>query len=178
MNGEWIESFRTREEAKDRNYHFCKYCSPMVKYYRAELLNIKNYASENGLIFDYYDNSISIRTPYSQWKIIVNGRKKDIFLYHKNIYGKSFDNSLVPGYHSQAVRRKSIVEYMKYIVKHDRYRLQNPSYHRPLADESVKPGTKRYKKLVKKQKKQERYDGIMRTLALIDNEMEYRRAGM
>lgn len=119
MNAEWIESFHTREEARDKNYHLCKYCAPMGKYYRAEFSKIKGYASENGLIFDYYDNSISVCTPYSQWKIIVSGRKKGIFLYHKNIYRKSADNSLVPGYHSQAVKRKSIVEVREVAVIKD-----------------------------------------------------------
>lgn len=174
MNRERMEIFHTVEEAREKGYRLCKDCAPMGKYYRAEYHEIRNYADENGIIFDYYDGSITIRTPYSQWKIITNGRKKELFLYHKNVYRNSFEKSLVPGYHSQSVRRKSILAYMNYIVEHDRYRLRNPSYQKPLIDGGVKQGTKRYKKLVVKRKKQERYDSIMRVLALIENETEYR----
>lgn len=174
MNREGKESFHTLEKARQAGYRMCKYCAPMGRYYRRELRNIVDYAAENGLIFDYIDGSIFIRTPYSQWKIITNGRNNDIFLYHKNIYRKSFDKSLVPGYHSQAVRRKSITEYMRYIVEHDLYRLHNPFYQKQTANEPPKKGTRRYKKQEERRKRRERYTSIMRVVALIDNGAEYR----
>lgn len=174
MNREGMATFHTMEVAREKNYRLCQYCAPMGKYYRAEYREIKKYADENGMIFSYYDGTITVCTPYSQWKIIVNGRKRDMFLYHKNVYKNSFEKSLVPGYHSQSVRRNSILAYMNYIVKHDRYRLSNPSYQKPLTTGETKQGKKKYKRLVEKRKKQERYDSIMRVLALIENGTEYR----
>ena len=34
----------------------------------------------------------------------------------------------MPGYHSQKVRRNTLMGYMQYIVEHDRYRMENPLY--------------------------------------------------
>ncbi|MDE7231840.1 MAG: hypothetical protein K2N37_02020 [Lachnospiraceae bacterium] len=174
MNCEVKEGFYTLEEARQEGYHLCKYCAPIGVYYRRELHKMKKYAAENGLIFNYSDGSILIQTPYSQWKIITNGRNDDIFLYHKNVFIKSYDKSLVPGYHSQAVRRRSIIAYMSYIVEHDRYRLRNPLYQKQTTNEPPKKGTKRYKKQKERRKRRERYASIMNVLALIDNGIEYR----
>ena len=88
----------------------------------------------------------------STWKIIVNGYKRYIWLYHKNAHGYHY-NDLVPGFHSQKIIRSSIMGYMEYISSHDEYRIKNP-YKR---NRKIKPsrqeaafkygpkGNKRYK---------------------------------
>lgn len=50
---------------------------------------------------------------------------KKMFLYHKNKFrSPSDDESMVPGYHSQAARQKTILGYLQYIVAHDNFRLK------------------------------------------------------
>ena len=69
------------------------------------------------------DGQLHVYTPRSKWRIIVNGRDNKIFLYHKNTYSK-YEKipSIIPGYHSQAIRSKTIVGYLEYIIQHDIYR--------------------------------------------------------
>ncbi len=173
MDHNSIGKFETIEEARGAGYHLCKCCAPMGKYYRKEYYNMKGYVTKNALIVEYMDGEIVIQTPYSNWKIIVNGQKNHIFLYHKNTYMKRHDKrSLVPGYHSQSVRRNTLMDYLKYIVEHDAYRLHYPEHQKkgfiPLK------GKKKNKQRLKKEKKRERYRGMMRVLALIENEANYR----
>lgn len=173
MDHKQIGSFDTLEDAKRAGYHICKHCAPMWSYYSKEYNKIKEYVSQNGLAYEYMDGEIIVQTPYSNWKIIVNGQKNNIFLYHKNTYNRCNDKtSLVPGYHSQSFRRDTLIEYFRYIAEHDIYRLNHPE--QPKKKYGHKKGTKRNKHEVKKQKKRERYQGMMRVLALIENETNYK----
>lgn len=152
MNHDEIGTFGRMDEATSAGYRICKCCAPIRKYYKEEYYKIKDYASKNGIAFYLSNGEFIVQTPYSKWKIITNGRKNYIFLYHKNIYSKNIDKSLVPGYHSQAVRRNTIMGYLQYIVDHDNYRLKNPIYHGPVYVEPPRRGTKRYRKAMTKEK--------------------------
>lgn len=174
MDRESKGQFANLEEAREAGYQLCKCCAPISKYYKSEYFKIKEYAAKNGLAFYLNDGVLIIQTPYSKWKIITNGHKNYIFLYHKNTYKKCRENTLVPGYHSQSVRRSTIMGYLKYIVEHDNYRLNNPEYHGPVYVEPPRKGTKRYKKEKKRERKRERYQSVMRVLALIEKETNYR----
>lgn len=174
MSHESIGKFENIEDAQTAGYRICKCCAPISKYYRKEYYKIKDYAAKNGIAFYLNDGALIIQTPRSKWKIITNGNRNYIFLYHKNIYNKGKDKSLVPGYHSQSVRRSTIMGYLKYIVDHDNYRMKNPEYHGPVYVEPARKGTKRYKKEKTKERKRERYQSVMRVLALIENEKNYR----
>lgn len=53
----------------------------------------------------------------------MNGKARKLFLYHKNTYQKEEKiPSIVHGYHSQAIRSKTVVGYLEYIRDHDIYR--------------------------------------------------------
>lgn len=174
MDHENTGQFDNLDEARKAGYRLCKCCAPISKYYRKEYYRIKDYAAKNGLLFYLNDGVLIIQTPYSKWKIITNGNKNYIFLYHKNTYNRGKDKSLVSGYHSQSVRRSSIMGYLKYIVEHDNYRLSNPEYHGPVYSEPPRKGTKRYKKAKMKERKREHYQSVMRVLTLIENNANYR----
>lgn len=173
MDHKHIGYFDSIEEARNAGYHICKHCTPMWSYYSKEYYKIKEYVANNAMEIDFRDGEIIVQTPYSNWKIIVNGQKDYIFLYHKNTYNKCPDKrSLVSGYHSQSVRRSTLMEYLKYIVEHDTYRLYHPEYQKKNIE--LQKGKKKNKQKLKKEKKREHYQGMMRVLALLENEANYR----
>ncbi len=172
MSPKNVAQFNSISEARDAGYHLCKHCAPMWNYYSKEYNKMKEYASKNGLAFEYNDGVVMVQTPYSNWKIIVNGPKNNIFLYHKNTYERCPDRTaLVPGYHSQSFRRNTLMEYLIYITEHDAYKLNHPEHQ-------DKSGSKSHKKETKKQKKRARYQSMMRVFALLENEKNYRQMQM
>lgn len=168
MNHKEIGFFHTLEEAKTAGYHQCKHCSSISKQYRKEYHEIKEYAAENGMAFYLNDGAITIHTTFSKWKIITNGNKHSLFLYHKNTKNIIKQDSRIEGYHSQSVRKNSIVDYMKYITEHDHYRKYNPEYHKAIPSQPRK-GTNRYRKQQNKQKYKEHRESVWRVLTLIEN---------
>lgn len=175
MNHKNIGTFVSIEEARGAGYHLCKHCAPMWRYYSKEYYRIKAYAAKKGMALDYVDGEIIVQTPYSSWKIIVNGQKNHIFLYHKNTYGRCPNKrDLVPGYHSQSVRRSTLMEYLEYIAEHDAYRLKHPEIEKYTAEAQSQKGTTRKKQKTRKGKKREHYQSMMRVLALLENEANYR----
>lgn len=60
--------------------------------------------------------------------MLVHGNDRKLWLYHKNTYNKDdpIHPTIVPGYHSQAHRAKTILEYLEYTVRHDAYRRNHP----------------------------------------------------
>ncbi len=174
MDPDLIGSFITLDDARAAGYHICKHCAPMGRYYTKEYYKLKEFAKKNTVAIDYADGEIVVQTPYSNWKIIVNGKKHDIFLYHKNtLHGKYGRPSIVPGYHSQAVRRGTLMEYLDYIVLHDEYRMTHPISQGKQPRTLPKSKKKRKQALIR-EKKRERYLQAMRVLALIENEVNYR----
>ena len=85
---------------------------------------------QNGIYyyFNHADGTIDVISRSGKWKIIVNGQKHFIWLYHKNTNGSEM-RGLVPGYHSQSVRRSTLMGYMRYIKGHDEYRENDPLYN-------------------------------------------------
>ena len=100
-------------------------------------------------------------------------KKNRIVLYHKNDFKTDKDHlSEISGYHLQGdARRKSIVEYLQYIVDHDYYRMLNPVYIPKKKKESPPPrkGTRRYKSAQRRIEKYERKRAISNVLSLIES---------
>lgn len=167
--------FRTIQEATECGYHFCIDCCHIGKYYRKERNRIVRFCQQNGVMVKFNNNHdcLDVSTPYSKWRIIVNGKKKYIFLYHRNTFYKQNDEaSIVPGYHSQKVRRSNIVDYLQYIVKHDAYRLNNPlekpkTKKKKWYERKYPKGSKNYKKQQKRKKRIERSRSIKRVEELL-----------
>ncbi len=121
--------FNDPKEAVESGYSFCKHCSYLNRYVRRERNSIENYCKANGLFMEFNrkDGSLDIISHTGKWKIIVNGQRHFIWLYHKNLSGMN-NSSMVPGYHSQKVRKSTILGYLEYIVEHDTYREEDPLY--------------------------------------------------
>lgn len=72
------------------------------------------------------DGEIDVTTPIGGWRLVWKGKDK-IWLYHKNTHRSHLTESEdIPGYHSQAIHKKTIMEYLEYIVQHDLYRKNSP----------------------------------------------------
>lgn len=159
--------FHTLEEARQQGYRLCNHCAPISRFLRGQNARLQQYCQQNGMLYRLVDGCITVQTPHSTWKIIVNGKtKRCIFLYHKNTFetGKA---GFVPGYHSQAVRRDSILEYLEYINAHECYRRNNPVTPIKQTPPPPRKGTKRWYKEQKHQRYTQRKAAIKQTLALL-----------
>ena len=114
--------FYTVEEGEKAGYCSCKYCSVIGRHYRKEATKIKQFCEENKIFLQHESREIHVQTPLSHWKIVWNGKKGRIFLYHKNVFRRFMEEKEeVPGYHRQPVTKGSIYGYLKYIVMHDQW---------------------------------------------------------
>ncbi len=161
--------FRKLQEATKEGYKQCKYCSYIRRYMKQEEDALK-YGRKNGLFyfFNAQDGCLDVISKTGKWKIIVNGQKHQMWLYHKNTSGSTMGDPLVPGYHYQRVRYDSLMEYMKYLVDHDRYRESNPLYSYQKHSTNRK-GTKNWKKNQRREKEIRRKQGIRYVYAILEN---------
>ena len=92
-------------------------------------------------------------------------------LYHQNTFESQRDcRSEIKGYHLQGgASYDSVVDYLKYIVEHDYFRMWNPVYHRPKKKEPPKKGTKRYRREQRKMKNREKRQAVRNVLDLIES---------
>lgn len=160
--------FHTLKEAAEAGYVQCKYCAHIEKYLRREDKALDSYCRPNGVYyyFNPADGAIDVISRTGKWKIIVNGQKHFIWLYHKNNHGAN-PNDLVPGFHSQKVRRSSLMGYMEYIVAHDQYRTENPLYDRQV--KQMGTGAKARKNTRRREKKMRRTQSIRYVMTLLDS---------
>ena len=116
-------------------YRMCNCCSLVGMRLRKEQNAVNHFCQENGVSCWLEDGQLHVHTPKSKWRIIVNGKANKLFLYHKNTYQK-YEKipSIVPGYHSQAIRSKTIVGYLEYIIQHDIYRRRQEKKAKQKAD--------------------------------------------
>lgn len=165
----WFESL---PEAYEQGYRLCKHCNPLIKHYKREDDAIVDFCRKNGLSVHLGNKCIFISSIRSKWKIALD-KKNRIVLYHKNDFKTDKDHlSEISGYHLQGdARRKSIVEYLQYIVDHDYYRMLNPVYIPKKKKESPPPrkGTRRYKSAQRRIEKYERKRAISNVLSLIES---------
>ena len=160
--------FSNLKEASEAGYVQCKYCAHIVKYLRKEEKELEKFCRSNGIYyrFNSEDGSLDVISPSGKWKIIVNGQKHFIWLYHKNNHGTN-PGDPVPGYHSQKIRCSSLIGYMNYILKHDWYREENPLYESQRHHNLVK-GSKRWKKEQRKADRIRKTQSIRYVMNLLD----------
>lgn len=108
-------------EAFRQGYMLCQKCNPIKKQYFREGVFINNFAKANNLKVELGKQEINIQSSLEQWKIVVAHDGYGMALYHRNTENRYNDN-YVPNYHNQGVARETIVDYLKYIVKHDIYK--------------------------------------------------------
>ncbi len=161
--------FRTYKNASEAGYIQCKYCAPILKYLDREEQELTRYCRANGLFYSFNrnDGSIDVVSRSGKWKIIINGKKQFIWLYHKNVNG-AWPDDFIPGYHSQRTRSSSLMGYMRYIVEHDRYRVENPLYESQRHPNAIK-GSKKWNKDRRREVRARKTQDIRYVLNLIDS---------
>lgn len=190
-------TFDSLEEAFEQGYRLCNCCPAIAQRYRREKKAVDSFCRNNQLQFKIEDGAMHVISPHECWRIIICGKKRKLVLYHKNKFEPKGENipSAIPGYHYQAYRSDTILEYLEYIVRHDEFRSKYPyaksscniaikpqsystprvgkywaSQHSPSAKGSYKKikGTKRYRKEQKEKKRRERWESIVRVNELIE----------
>ena len=189
-------TFDSLETAQEHGYRLCKCCPSIARKYRKERKQVDDFCKDNGFTFKLLDGKIHVISKHDCWQIIVNGNNKSLFLYHKNTYKRYYKEtlpSIIPGFHSQSFRSKTILGYLEYIASHDKYRDEHPctenssssmvktrnmpewakdkygrDYINPSPSYRKIKGTKRYRKEQAKKKQQERRASIIRVNALLE----------
>ena len=103
-----------------------RHCTEMLAYrFAAELKDIENICEANNITiaFDLTDGTLEIQTPHSGWKLAPEAYNM-LHLYHKNTEGYDNGSSPFEGYHDQKVSYRSILDNLKYIIRHDWYKMQ------------------------------------------------------
>lgn len=115
------------EDALKDGYHLCAHCSTISKAYKKERVQLETYASSHGMTVSWEDHLLKIHTPHSDW-ILAPHEKEPIALFHKNVFQPLYrpKRPTFEGYHSQNIHRRSILNYLKSIAHHDRYRKGHP----------------------------------------------------
>lgn len=190
-------TFGNLEDAKAHGYRLCNCCPSIAGKYRKERKQVNDFCKDMGFTFRLQNGTIHVISRHDCWRIIVNGNNKSLFLYHKNTgkrYHKETHPSIVPGFHSQGFRSKTILGYLEYIASHDDYRDEHPCTENisPAMDKVFEmpewvidkcgkeyasltapkykriKGTKRCKKEQAKKKWQERRASMIRVNALLE----------
>ncbi len=164
-----VGAFETLSEAYGRGYRLCRCCSGLRRQYGKELTALIDLSRRNALCFCISDRFLQLNTPSSKWRLTLTDDGRGLCLYHKNsLRPQNDDGSPIPGYHRQKVLRSSIIDYCKYIVAHDSYRMENPLHIPPQPSPPPRKGTKRYRKQQKKQKRLAKRRAVANVLSMID----------
>lgn len=191
-------TFDSTEEARAHGYRLCNCCAPIAGKYRKERKQVNDFCKTNGFTFRLLDGTIHVFSKNDCWRIIVNGNKNNLFLYHKNTdrrCRRDTHPNIVPGFHSQTFRSKTILGYLEYIASHDAYRAEHPwtegfilpadekkeelpewifdKYGQEYASFAAPASrrfrrSKKYRKEQEKKKRQERLAGVIRVNALLE----------
>ena len=165
IKDENLRTFKTVKEANKAGYRLCEHCDLAWRQYKKERKDVDMFCRKNAFFCRALFDLMIVVTPHSQWKILFgeNGMR----LYHSNTQKRKTDEcSEIKGYHKQNVKCDSVIEYLDYILKHDRYRMKNPcnkKRHEPAK------GTKAYRKEMKNKKQREKRYAIKRVLDIIDS---------
>ena len=190
-------TFDSLEDARTHGYRLCNCCPSIAQKYRKERIQVNAFCKSHGFTLKLHNGVIHIISRRDCWRIIVYGKKKSLFLYHRNNrrhYCTGGRRSIVPGFHCQACRSKSILKYLEYINSHDYYRDDHPWTEKTsvvmdrrcnvpewvidkygdhysafsFSKSQRTKGTKRYRKEQAKKKQQKRRADIIRVYALIE----------
>lgn len=148
--------------AKKDGYRLCKCCDPMAKRLGNRETEMLGYCRKRAISYEVDNGELLITTPFSEWKAYP-GKNSRYVLYHRNTQG---DTS---GYHLQTDRYKDVMELLKYIDRHDNFRLDNPLPEPKKKKAPPKKGTKRYRAAERRRKERKRRKDIRNVLNLIDS---------
>ena len=165
------KQFAFSREAYKAGYRPCSHCIRLKKQMVMEKGIISKICFKEGISCTMDHGFISVMTHKSAWRIFAGDLKKSMILYHANAWEKHFgtvSKDPFEGYHWQGVSRKSLQEYLEYILRHDRYRYNQP-YTQIDSEKKPRKGTKRWKAQQKKKKRYEKYLAVRHVYALLEN---------
>ena len=150
-------------------YRICSSCSPIIQHLKKECSTIDEYCTENKLSYFLDNGNLHIKTKYSNWQILVSDNIKRLELHHANTFEPEQENeNSVPGYHKQKCKSSTILGYMKYIIRHEKYKILSPSYV-IINSPPPRKGTKHWKRRAKARKQVLNKIKVKKVLDLIDN---------
>lgn len=119
--------YPNKESAVNDGYHACPWCSYVGILYNKEKNEIREYARTHNLKVWYENDMVLVKSDLAYWKIVTEGNKHKPHLYHENnqIYrwNTITDGKYDIAYHAQEhVFRPTILEYLMYIEKHEKWR--------------------------------------------------------
>lgn len=160
--------FYSAEEAREKGWRMCNCCSYMGKHFHKEQNEIGELQRKHGLDVQLYDGAVYIETSIAPWKIIVTGKNHRMLLYHGNHehYNECErrNGKLIYHYHFQGdISKNTIIEYMEYLVEHDRWRAKTPYDYKLLPRH-----TKKQRAYYDKQKQKAKKKAICRVYNLIE----------
>lgn len=118
----------TKHEAEQMGYRPCKCCNSMNYRFQNENSMVEKYAKNNHMKLYYQKGIIYVKTEMGVWKIIYSKENQKFILYHANHQYSNLELEMADTahYHRQKDEKyaDTIMTYMIYIQKHDRYRKQ------------------------------------------------------
>lgn len=142
-----IEKRLTIFEYYLQGYKPCEKCSELVRLYKQEEKEIKQFCFENAMSCKMRDESLIIDTYFSSWKIIFSFRSgSGLLLYHENNQAyytcQTINGQVMKKYHYQYdIHSDTIMGYLHYIVEHDKWRQENNVRYKKIGKNTR---TKRY----------------------------------
>lgn len=108
-------------------YKPCIKCSPFMVQYEQEKEEIHKFALEHGIRIKLRDECLIIDTHVSSWKLIKDlYRSKALILFHENeqsyVKCNTKNGEIMKKYHTQNCHYATIVEFLQYIIQHDKYK--------------------------------------------------------
>ena len=179
-----------KETAVRSGYTLHPECNIITKSLEKEAAKINEIAKKNGLRITETFDSLHIKSPLGEWKIIVAGREHHFYLYHKNgPKAADLPGAKVPGYHWHNKRFDQLSGYIAEIARHDNWRMSavlgDPNGEFDGEGKIIhdfneignthKYGSKAYKKHERAEKRRKAGYDIKRTLCILDALAEQRR---
>lgn len=121
--------FYTEDEARAAGFRKCSCCSGMKRHYEKEKSEIVEFSLKHNIKVEYSGDVIDVDTAIASWRIVTTGPKHHLKLLHANdeifrICDKTGDK-VKHNYHKQNVNYTKIMGYLRYIVKHDDWKIEN-----------------------------------------------------
>ena len=173
-----IEYGHKPNELTEKGYVLAKCCSKSWEKYSLEKDEIDEFCKENHIKVWFEDNSIYIETEVASWKLVDESNKGLYTLYHSNteVYSnlKKENGKIIHNYHIQKnVCRKTIIGYIKYIINHDIWRVNELEKYKTMP-KTTKNQRKKYRK-AKKESRKTKIRNVLNMLESLRMEEEYKR---
>lgn len=171
-----VLAYRAKEFTK-QGYHMCQFCSKLGKKYRGEKNAIQTFIQDKNMKVWYENNTIYIENGFVAWKITDENNNGKMALYHSNSENykllKKEKGKIVHNYHHQtSANSETIIGFLKYIFKHDNWRIQKLDEYKNMPQVTKKQKFKY--NLEKKKSERAKIRNVLNLLDMISAEREYK----